>query len=515
MLYLNKLLKTILPLTLIFLAAASSAWGREVVYSSGIANEATYRELVWVTGEPIVAEGTITVSSSAARGGISPTTRISVKLENKDKGLMLNRNITYRSSIAEIGDQKITSSEVDRFSETITIGSDRYNLVEFTFSQSVVEDSRPAATYFSGDWKGRQVYDHNRGEGRLTVDIAGTTVGYDNPWSSTETLETQYNLAYRGKKLIEREQDGSPTSETYEQIWSGTAATVASLSTRRNLSYRENYPQEISFAGGFLESTDGQQSIRYNYNLPNFDQLGLVQDWYRNRGTGSTGLALVPAQKRLPVYNLADIDGHWAGEAINKMVSLGVFDQQGAYFGPGILITRGEFAAALARVLELEDTAPETAPPPVRGRGLPPAEENENPSPFVDVSPESSWYDQILAMADSGVMQGVGQGRFGPEESLTRAQAVTSFVRALGLERLAKYNQPTGFADDDAVPAWARQAVAVARQIGLVEGDALGKFNPHEKLTRAESAVILSRLVDYLSQDLQREYREIILLFRS
>ena len=76
-------------------------------------------------------------------------------------------------------------------------------------------------------------------------------------------------------------------------------------------------------------------------------------------------------------------------------------------------------------------------------------------------------------------MEGVAPGYFGPQGKITRAQAVTAFIRALGFENLGPGSSyHTGFADDGDIPLWARNNFAVARQIGLISGDTFGRARP-------------------------------------
>ena len=65
-----------------------------------------------------------------------------------------------------------------------------------------------------------------------------------------------------------------------------------------------------------------------------------------------------------------------------------------------------------------------------KGEALPQEE-----TPFSDISDKDMVYLENLA--STGVMQGIGPKRFGPDQVLTRDQAITIMIRALGLEHLA------------------------------------------------------------------------------
>ena len=66
-------------------------------------------------------------------------------------------------------------------------------------------------------------------------------------------------------------------------------------------------------------------------------------------------------------------------------------------------------------------------------------------------------------------------------------------ARALQLSTVAS---TTGFADDEAIPAWAKGAVAVLKQAGIVDGRDHNRFVPDDNATRAEAITILLRIIE-------------------
>ncbi len=124
----------------------------------------------------------------------------------------------------------------------------------------------------------------------------------------------------------------------------------------------------------------------------------------------------------------------------------------------------------------------------------------ENGQFFTDV-PESGWIAEAAAFASSHeLFQGIGNDRFGPNQSMTRAMLATV------LHRLE--DEPTGGADsrfDDIVPdIWYASAVNWAAQSGLVKGDG-SLFRPDDSITREELATILYRYAQYLDMDVSAE----------
>ena len=108
--------------------------------------------------------------------------------------------------------------------------------------------------------------------------------------------------------------------------------------------------------------------------------------------------------------------------------------------------------------------------------------------PYHDVD-TGRWYHEGIDYAIAhGLMNGVGNGMFEPESSMTRAMLVTVLWRYAGSP--AGWENP--FTD---VPngSWFTQAVAWAAENGIVNGVGNHKFEPDSNITREQMAAILFR----------------------
>ena len=108
--------------------------------------------------------------------------------------------------------------------------------------------------------------------------------------------------------------------------------------------------------------------------------------------------------------------------------------------------------------------------------------------PYHDVD-TGRWYHEGVDYAIAhGLMNGVGNGMFEPESSMTRAMLVTVLWRYAGSP--AGWENP--FTD---VPngSWFTQAVAWAAENGIVNGVGNHKFEPDSNITREQMAAILFR----------------------
>ena len=139
-------------------------------------------------------------------------------------------------------------------------------------------------------------------------------------------------------------------------------------------------------------------------------------------------------------------------------------------FSPQLKITRAMFAQILYRLA-----------------GSPAVNE---PADFVDV-PGSSWYsDACLWAAESNIMSGYGENKFGPGDFITREQMMVVLNRFIGDDKNS--GDLSLFKDRGQVSPWALTSVSWGVGNGLMMGSN-GFLNPRAGATRAEAAAILTR----------------------
>lgn len=115
------------------------------------------------------------------------------------------------------------------------------------------------------------------------------------------------------------------------------------------------------------------------------------------------------------------------------------------------------------------------------------------PIAFDDVSEDHIAYEAIMSLAEKGVINGKGEGRFYPEDTLKREEFVKILTEALALQKgdntLIFYDVPVG--------TWYSDYVMIATASGLINGVSESKFGVGTEITRQDLAVILMR---YLKQ---------------
>lgn len=112
---------------------------------------------------------------------------------------------------------------------------------------------------------------------------------------------------------------------------------------------------------------------------------------------------------------------------------------------------------------------------------------------FTDVPETNVHYDNIYNLAGRGVVSGYPDGTYQPARHLTRAEAAVILTNALGLD-MAGSPDP-GFPDVKK-GAYYYDEVAALVDYGVISGYDNGKFGPNDKLTRAQMAVLLSMAYD-------------------
>ncbi|WP_171650279.1 S-layer homology domain-containing protein [Paenibacillus foliorum] len=176
----------------------------------------------------------------------------------------------------------------------------------------------------------------------------------------------------------------------------------------------------------------------------------------------------------------ADVKTHWAKDEIermaNKFIVQGVSKEE---FQPDQAVTRAEFAALIARSMGLKPVSP-------------------SKNIFNDIR-SGDWFEgQVYAAAEVGIVSGYDDQTFRPNQQISRQEMAVMIYRAMkfaGFDDSSKAGQNVVFADENLFENWAKEAISVMANKKIVEGVASGKYDPTATATRAQSSVILSRML--------------------
>jgi len=101
---------------------------------------------------------------------------------------------------------------------------------------------------------------------------------------------------------------------------------------------------------------------------------------------------------------------------------------------------------------------------------------------------------EMRAMVNQGIVQGYPDGRYRPNEGVTRGQFATFLARALQLPKVAG---TVSFSDVSPSSKLA-DGIYKASAAGLIEGYSNGTFGTYKQITREEMALMIDRVFDYL-----------------
>lgn len=155
------------------------------------------------------------------------------------------------------------------------------------------------------------------------------------------------------------------------------------------------------------------------------------------------------------------------GQAVHQKLMKGTAPY---VFQPNDSLTRAMFVTILARLADADLSVYKS-------------------TAFQDVK-AGTWYTAAVAWANQmGYTKGVSETEFSPDESITREQMCTMLYRFLKKQNYAFSKQTTtSFADQAQISPWAKQAVNVLHQDGLINGVGDNRVAPKEISNRASAA---------------------------
>lgn len=114
-------------------------------------------------------------------------------------------------------------------------------------------------------------------------------------------------------------------------------------------------------------------------------------------------------------------------------------------------------------------------------------------SPFKDITKKED-IPYLAAAFNKKIISG-DRGKFNPEGLVTKEQAATMLVRALGVLNINQdkaSKAEINFSDTNKISGWARPYVTYAVKYGLIDGSQ-GKFEPQRVVTKSESEEMINK----------------------
>lgn len=179
----------------------------------------------------------------------------------------------------------------------------------------------------------------------------------------------------------------------------------------------------------------------------------------------STALAAIPS----------DIGGHWAQGTIIQWTSKGyISGYEDGTFKPDNSITRAEFVRLVNQSMGYTKT----------GNVY-----------FSDVSYSYWGYNDIQKGVAAGYVRGDGNGKFRPNDPVSRQEAAVMIAQICGLGQ--DYSAAAKYTDYRYIPSWAAGYVGAVSKAGIMSGYPDGDFKGDRYLSRAEAVIALDKALNY------------------
>ncbi len=104
--------------------------------------------------------------------------------------------------------------------------------------------------------------------------------------------------------------------------------------------------------------------------------------------------------------------------------------------------------------------------------------------------------EPIQVLAALNIMIGDGNGKFRPNDNLTRAEVAKLAIHAMGIDSAVNSSDQSKF-PDVSEDYWAKGYINLATSMGIVIGDDNGNFRPFDPITYAEAMTIMVRATGY------------------
>lgn len=189
--------------------------------------------------------------------------------------------------------------------------------------------------------------------------------------------------------------------------------------------------------------------------------------------------SVAPTEPRTEV-SYADMPReHWAHEAVSFLANQeppAVSGYEDGRFYPDRKVTRAEFVKLIMQAFRFDAGSAECS--------------------YVDVHVDAWYYPFAAAAQAAGVVTGTDDGRFAPEEEITRQDMAVMLCRAAEIKLIPmEQTRETVFPDGDTVSVYAQKAVETLAGAGVIGGTDGGMLKPFAPATRAQAAKMIYEIM--------------------
>ncbi|UYW72155.1 S-layer homology domain-containing protein [Bacillus cereus] len=175
---------------------------------------------------------------------------------------------------------------------------------------------------------------------------------------------------------------------------------------------------------------------------------------------------------------------HWSTKAIYDLTNRKIVQGYGNnIFGFGDNVTRGQVARMIYMYVKPADA------------------DTSFKNPFTDIKGHM-FEKEILALAKVGLVNGYGEGKFGPDDVLTREQMAQVLTNAFKF----KATNTTSFTDVDK-NSWALKAISALEESGVTIGTGGKMYSPYAHVTREQYSQFLYNSINAVEKETKPEVK--------
>ena len=195
--------------------------------------------------------------------------------------------------------------------------------------------------------------------------------------------------------------------------------------------------------------------------------------------TASLTTPLASAAQGDAAGSLPELDGHWSQAAFERWHAHGIVEGDSRGMRPDANMTVAEFAAILCRAMGYTETV-------------------ENP--YADLKGDEWYAPYILRLTAAGILEGDG-ANCNAEEPMNRERATVLFARAMGI-RPSENPDLSNFVDGDEAADWSVGYIDAMADAGIVQGVGNNTLALGASITRGSVVTLLDNAVaEYADQD--------------
>lgn len=176
--------------------------------------------------------------------------------------------------------------------------------------------------------------------------------------------------------------------------------------------------------------------------------------------------------------SLPELDGHWSQAAFERWHGYGIIEGDVRGMRPDDAMTVGEFAALLCRTLGYTETVD---------------------NPYADLKGDEWYAPYILRLTAAGILQGDGKN-CRATEPMDRQRATVLYARAIRMTP-SQNPDLSEFVDGDQAADWAAGYIDAMAQAGIIQGVGGGQLALNREITRGSIVTILNNSVAQYVQE--------------